>query len=733
MHATPEQFVGAPGGNERRARPRHAPKSIAYVKVDDANGGVIVDLSESGIAIASVDPLQEDASPRIQFELPRIDRRFEVSAEIVWESDSRTKAGLRFVSLSVDERVQIRNWIKDELFAEALPTRAAKTLVMKRLPFSYETLNTTEPAANPNPLPREERPRVPAKVLPDILAPAPFTLPQEFERLFPSEKTPGAQPIRSSGNLEAAPAEEKIETTAYWLNFPSEADLPPRKSETSEVEAIAESPKRHEETETGADLQQQEALAVVAEPIAESRSLEADAFAPEAGVAGPELVDERGFSSLDETFSPLSASDETQRTSQEVARADEVTSLILLDSHSIEILTEERSTEVSPAPSDGELTPSVVAGRVVPESSVSTSTSIAPADEPSEVPVHELNPAPQGPEFVASHLELVDIAQAVREPGIFSGGAVSDASIESLLAIAEAEESSAQNRNNLSVVRDLKPAVAKSPISAIPGSEARYTAAALPHVALRSPSQQVVPPQDLADGDKRYRGLLIAACFIFLALCFAVGYSRHIQLPWTSPRTQNDSSPVANAAAPDSPPVSGAPAPSGIAPSGAADASAVAPDSKFTAPPIPSTPAPPPPSFFPVTAPAEGSGPRMVELPEAVVFDSPKVLIRLRQYFFIQPQPGPEWSHNLERIQVGEPLSKMPPQPATVAGSSIVHIRATVGKDGVVQSARPISGAVSLIPRSVEAVQKWRYQPSLLDGQPIEWQGDFAIEFRPAS
>jgi hypothetical protein len=123
----------------------------------------------------------------------------------------------------------------------------------------------------------------------------------------------------------------------------------------------------------------------------------------------------------------------------------------------------------------------------------------------------------------------------------------------------------------------------------------------------------------------------------------------------------------------------------------------------------------------------------MVELPEKTVFDSPKVLIRLRQYFFVPPQAGPEWSHKLDQILIGEPLAKMPPPPASDADSSVVHLRATFGKDGAVKTVRPINGPVALLPRSVEAVRQWRYQPSMLDGAPLEWQGDFTIEFRPAS
>jgi cytoskeletal protein RodZ len=264
----------------------------------------------------------------------------------------------------------------------------------------------------------------------------------------------------------------------------------------------------------------------------------------------------------------------------------------------------------------------------------------------------------------------------------------------------------------------------------------------LPHVALRSNAQQALAPQKLIEGDNKFNGLLIAAALVFLALCFVIGYSHNIRLPWTkagapataAPAQPDPSAAPASDAAPSSSSQSITPPATDLASQPPLpDSASVAPSSKFEAPALPANPAAPTPAYFPVTAPAEGNAPRMIELPEKTVFDSPKVLIQLRQYFFVPPQAGPEWSHKLDQILIGEPLLKMPPAPASEADPSVVRLRATFGIDGAVKDVRPINGPVALIPRSVEAVRQWRYQPSLLDGAPLEWQGDFTIEFRPAS
>lgn len=146
-------------------------------------------------------------------------------------------------------------------------------------------------------------------------------------------------------------------------------------------------------------------------------------------------------------------------------------------------------------------------------------------------------------------------------------------------------------------------------------------------------------------------------------------------------------------------------------------------------------PANPPPSFFPVIAPGAGNVPRLVELPPEMVIDSATVLIHSRQIVFVPAEPGPESSHNPEKLQIGERISKVAPAyPAQAVQKGLggtVHLHATIGKNGTVDSVRPIKGPILLIPAALDAVRQWRYRPTLLDQQPTEMQEDLTIEFRP--
>jgi TonB family protein len=82
------------------------------------------------------------------------------------------------------------------------------------------------------------------------------------------------------------------------------------------------------------------------------------------------------------------------------------------------------------------------------------------------------------------------------------------------------------------------------------------------------------------------------------------------------------------------------------------------------------------------------------------------------------------------RIRVGGNVtaakitSRVSPQYPTVARNEhlqgTVRLHAVIGKDGNIKNLNVIKGYCSLAEASVEAVRKWRYQPTLINGQPVE-------------
>jgi hypothetical protein len=100
---------------DRRLQMRATLGSCAYTVLDDINGGIVLNISETGMAVAATDPLAiADYLPQIRFRLPNAEHRIKVSAQVVWLAESKKEVGIRFVDLSTEARNQIANWIASE-------------------------------------------------------------------------------------------------------------------------------------------------------------------------------------------------------------------------------------------------------------------------------------------------------------------------------------------------------------------------------------------------------------------------------------------------------------------------------------------------------------------------------------------------------------------------------------------------------------------------------------------
>jgi len=100
---------------DRRLQMRTTPASRAYVELGGTNGGIVLNISQTGMAVAAADPLVvDDCLPRIRFQLPGSGQSIEISAQIVWLAESKKSAGIRFVDLTAEARNQISNWIASE-------------------------------------------------------------------------------------------------------------------------------------------------------------------------------------------------------------------------------------------------------------------------------------------------------------------------------------------------------------------------------------------------------------------------------------------------------------------------------------------------------------------------------------------------------------------------------------------------------------------------------------------
>jgi hypothetical protein len=115
MHAT--------STSTRRLRARHRQNlhTLAYVTIDEANGGIVRNLNHRGVAIQAVTPVRMQQRVRVRFEMrhPRV--RVDCQGEVVW-ADASGQCGIRFLDLSPQSVRQINEWTFGDLL-DSIPSR----------------------------------------------------------------------------------------------------------------------------------------------------------------------------------------------------------------------------------------------------------------------------------------------------------------------------------------------------------------------------------------------------------------------------------------------------------------------------------------------------------------------------------------------------------------------------------------------------------------------------------
>jgi periplasmic protein TonB len=91
------------------------------------------------------------------------------------------------------------------------------------------------------------------------------------------------------------------------------------------------------------------------------------------------------------------------------------------------------------------------------------------------------------------------------------------------------------------------------------------------------------------------------------------------------------------------------------------------------------------------------------------------------------PPPKPKQSGPLRvggNVQAARIINRVQPVYPALARqtriSGTVRLHAIIGKDGTIQQLEVMSGHPLLQQNALEAVRQWRYQPTLLNGEPVE-------------
>ena len=104
------------------------------------------------------------------------------------------------------------------------------------------------------------------------------------------------------------------------------------------------------------------------------------------------------------------------------------------------------------------------------------------------------------------------------------------------------------------------------------------------------------------------------------------------------------------------------------------------------------------------------------------------------------PPPPPQGGASPQRIRIGAEVQQAklvsqqppvyPPQALQARISGVVKLNALIDKEGRVANLETISGHPLLVPAALDAVRHWVYQPTLLNGQPVEVLSQVNVVFQ---
>jgi periplasmic protein TonB len=103
------------------------------------------------------------------------------------------------------------------------------------------------------------------------------------------------------------------------------------------------------------------------------------------------------------------------------------------------------------------------------------------------------------------------------------------------------------------------------------------------------------------------------------------------------------------------------------------------------------------------------------------------------------PPPPPPQAATPKRIRVGgqveaakaisKPTPEYPPLAKMARIQGMVRLEAVISRDGTIQDLKVLNGHPLLVKAAMEAVQRWRYQPTLLNGEPVEVVTEIDVNF----
>lgn len=120
-------------------------------------------------------------------------------------------------------------------------------------------------------------------------------------------------------------------------------------------------------------------------------------------------------------------------------------------------------------------------------------------------------------------------------------------------------------------------------------------------------------------------------------------------------------------------------------------------------------------------------------LPGERVIQSPSITVHMQRSILVPGALGRWSSSRNKEVLLGELRSRVDLQtpPFQIEPGARVSVRAILAKDGHVERLQPVHGSITLVPSVARAIREWRFEPTLLDGRPVETKVFVLVEFHP--
>jgi TonB-like protein/PilZ domain-containing protein len=95
----------------QRATPRVLPKSLIYVACGAANGGMVLNVSDAGMAVSMAIAVGDETYANVSVRMNGLPQSVEVRGRMAWNLPGRKRAGIELLDVSTAQREKIREWI----------------------------------------------------------------------------------------------------------------------------------------------------------------------------------------------------------------------------------------------------------------------------------------------------------------------------------------------------------------------------------------------------------------------------------------------------------------------------------------------------------------------------------------------------------------------------------------------------------------------------------------------